>query len=72
MQPDLLTVVSSLLLQLLSVEQMNLYASSIRLCFLLFEGMRIHLKFQLEVTIFGQNLCNYLLKVETEDLCVDV
>lgn len=39
------------MLQLLSVERMNLYVSSIRLCFLLFEGMRIHLKFQLEVNL---------------------
>ncbi|XP_056879272.1 Golgi-specific brefeldin A-resistance guanine nucleotide exchange factor 1 isoform X3 [Takifugu flavidus] len=37
------------LLQLLSVERMNLYVSSIRVCFLLFESMRIHLKFQLEM-----------------------
>lgn len=37
------------LLQLLSVERINLYACSIRLCFLLFEGMRQHLKFQLEM-----------------------
>lgn len=36
-------------LQLLNVERMNLYVSSIRVCFLLFESMRIHLKFQLEV-----------------------
>ncbi|XP_017277213.1 Golgi-specific brefeldin A-resistance guanine nucleotide exchange factor 1 isoform X2 [Kryptolebias marmoratus] len=35
--------------QLLSVERMNLYASSIRVCFLLFESMRVHLKFQLEM-----------------------
>ncbi|CAB1414715.1 unnamed protein product [Pleuronectes platessa] len=28
---------------------MNLYASSIRVCFLLFESMRLHLKFQLEM-----------------------
>ncbi|XP_055083101.1 Golgi-specific brefeldin A-resistance guanine nucleotide exchange factor 1 [Periophthalmus magnuspinnatus] len=37
------------LFQLLSVERMNLYASSIRVCFLLFESMRVHLKFQLEM-----------------------
>ncbi|XP_023286325.1 Golgi-specific brefeldin A-resistance guanine nucleotide exchange factor 1 [Seriola lalandi dorsalis] len=37
------------LLQLLSFERMNLYASSIRVCFLLFESMRLHLKFQLEM-----------------------
>ncbi|XP_069577464.1 Golgi-specific brefeldin A-resistance guanine nucleotide exchange factor 1 isoform X2 [Brachyistius frenatus] len=37
------------LFQLLSVERMNLYASSIRVCFLLFENMREHLKFQLEM-----------------------
>lgn len=65
------------LLQLLSVERMNLYASSIRLCFLLFESMRIHLKFQLEVIIspwdFGHfKSSNYLLKVDIEDLCVAV
>lgn len=30
---------------------MNLYASSIRVCFLLFESMRVHLKFQLEVAV---------------------
>ncbi|XP_071337602.1 Golgi-specific brefeldin A-resistance guanine nucleotide exchange factor 1 isoform X2 [Trachinotus anak] len=37
------------LLQLLSVERMNLYTSCIRVCFLLFESMRLHLKFQLEM-----------------------
>ncbi|XP_053291729.1 Golgi-specific brefeldin A-resistance guanine nucleotide exchange factor 1 isoform X8 [Pleuronectes platessa] len=37
------------LFQLLSVDRMNLYASSIRVCFLLFESMRLHLKFQLEM-----------------------
>ncbi|XP_062374882.1 Golgi-specific brefeldin A-resistance guanine nucleotide exchange factor 1 isoform X2 [Sardina pilchardus] len=37
------------LFQLLSVDRINLYAASIRVCFLLFEGMRGHLKFQLEM-----------------------
>uniref|UniRef100_A0A3P9Q1V8 Golgi-specific brefeldin A-resistance guanine nucleotide exchange factor 1 n=1 Tax=Poecilia reticulata TaxID=8081 RepID=A0A3P9Q1V8_POERE len=37
------------LFQLLCVERMNLYASSMRVCFLLFESMREHLKFQLEM-----------------------
>ncbi|KAG7458371.1 Golgi-specific brefeldin A-resistance guanine nucleotide exchange factor 1 isoform X1, partial [Solea senegalensis] len=37
------------LFQLLSVDRMNLYTSSIRVCFLLFESMRVHLKFQLEM-----------------------
>uniref|UniRef100_A0A8B9RIJ5 Golgi-specific brefeldin A-resistance guanine nucleotide exchange factor 1 n=1 Tax=Astyanax mexicanus TaxID=7994 RepID=A0A8B9RIJ5_ASTMX len=37
------------LIQLLSVDRMNLYAASMRVCFLLFEGMRGHLKFQLEM-----------------------
>uniref|UniRef100_A0A8C9TJ72 Golgi-specific brefeldin A-resistance guanine nucleotide exchange factor 1 n=1 Tax=Scleropages formosus TaxID=113540 RepID=A0A8C9TJ72_SCLFO len=37
------------LFQLLSVDRINLYASSIRVCFLLFESMRGHLKFQLEM-----------------------
>uniref|UniRef100_A0A3P8UJW0 Golgi-specific brefeldin A-resistance guanine nucleotide exchange factor 1 n=1 Tax=Cynoglossus semilaevis TaxID=244447 RepID=A0A3P8UJW0_CYNSE len=37
------------LFQLLNVERMNLYASSIRVCFLLFESTRVHLKFQLEM-----------------------
>ncbi|KAM7384982.1 hypothetical protein PAMP_001086 [Pampus punctatissimus] len=37
------------LFQLLCVDRMNLYASSIRVCFLLFESMRMHLKFQLEM-----------------------
>ncbi|CDQ70430.1 unnamed protein product [Oncorhynchus mykiss] len=37
------------LFQLLSVDRMNLYAASIRACFLLFESMRGHLKFQLEM-----------------------
>lgn len=67
------------LLQLLGVERMNLYASSVRLCFLLFESMRIHLKFQLEVTVFAWDFgsfktSNYLLKVDIEDVCrcVDV
>uniref|UniRef100_A0A8C4EQD1 SEC7 domain-containing protein n=1 Tax=Dicentrarchus labrax TaxID=13489 RepID=A0A8C4EQD1_DICLA len=37
------------LFQLLCVDRMNLYASSLRVCFLLFESMRVHLKFQLEM-----------------------
>uniref|UniRef100_A0A8C5AU99 Golgi brefeldin A resistant guanine nucleotide exchange factor 1 n=1 Tax=Gadus morhua TaxID=8049 RepID=A0A8C5AU99_GADMO len=37
------------LFQLLNVERMNLYTASIRCCFLLFESMRCHLKFQLEM-----------------------
>ncbi|XP_072534053.1 Golgi-specific brefeldin A-resistance guanine nucleotide exchange factor 1 isoform X1 [Salminus brasiliensis] len=37
------------LIQLLSVDRMNLYAASMRVCFLLFESMRGHLKFQLEM-----------------------
>ncbi|ERE78833.1 golgi-specific brefeldin A-resistance guanine nucleotide exchange factor 1, partial [Cricetulus griseus] len=37
------------LFQLLSVERLNLYAASLRVCFLLFESMREHLKFQLEM-----------------------
>uniref|UniRef100_A0A8C2K691 Golgi-specific brefeldin A-resistance guanine nucleotide exchange factor 1 n=1 Tax=Cyprinus carpio TaxID=7962 RepID=A0A8C2K691_CYPCA len=37
------------LTQLLGVDRMNLYAASIRVCFLLFESMREHLKFQLEM-----------------------
>ncbi|GCB69195.1 hypothetical protein scyTo_0001012 [Scyliorhinus torazame] len=37
------------LFQLLIVERLNLYATSLRLCFLLFESMREHLKFQLEM-----------------------
>ncbi|XP_076142436.1 Golgi-specific brefeldin A-resistance guanine nucleotide exchange factor 1 isoform X3 [Alosa pseudoharengus] len=37
------------LFQLLSVDRINLYAASIRVCFLLFECMRGHLKFQLEM-----------------------
>ncbi|KAM4704421.1 Golgi-specific brefeldin A-resistance guanine nucleotide exchange factor 1 [Rhinophrynus dorsalis] len=39
------------LFQLLSVERLNLFAASLRACFLLFEGMREHLKFQLEMYI---------------------
>ncbi|XP_051945583.1 Golgi-specific brefeldin A-resistance guanine nucleotide exchange factor 1-like isoform X5 [Xyrauchen texanus] len=37
------------LIQLLSLDRINLYATSIRVCFLLFESMREHLKFQLEM-----------------------
>ncbi|KAB5581775.1 hypothetical protein PHYPO_G00179540 [Pangasianodon hypophthalmus] len=37
------------LIQLLSEDRINLYAASIRVCFLLFESMRGHLKFQLEI-----------------------
>ncbi|XP_048864709.1 Golgi-specific brefeldin A-resistance guanine nucleotide exchange factor 1 isoform X1 [Brienomyrus brachyistius] len=37
------------LFQLLNMDRINLYASSIRVCFLLFESMREHLKFQLEM-----------------------
>ncbi|XP_038613594.1 Golgi-specific brefeldin A-resistance guanine nucleotide exchange factor 1 isoform X2 [Tachyglossus aculeatus] len=39
------------LFQLLSVERLNLYAASLRVCFLLFESMREHLKFQMEMYI---------------------
>ncbi|XP_074855930.1 Golgi-specific brefeldin A-resistance guanine nucleotide exchange factor 1 isoform X11 [Carettochelys insculpta] len=39
------------LFQLLSVERLSLYAASLRVCFLLFESMREHLKFQLEMYI---------------------
>ncbi|KAM9133460.1 Golgi-specific brefeldin A-resistance guanine nucleotide exchange factor 1 isoform 3-T3 [Pangshura tecta] len=39
------------LFQLLSVERLNLYAASLRVCFLLLESMREHLKFQLEMYI---------------------
>uniref|UniRef100_A0A663LU41 Golgi-specific brefeldin A-resistance guanine nucleotide exchange factor 1 n=1 Tax=Athene cunicularia TaxID=194338 RepID=A0A663LU41_ATHCN len=39
------------LFQLLSVERLNLYAASLRVCFLLFETMREHLKFQLEMYV---------------------
>uniref|UniRef100_A0A8C3SF09 Golgi-specific brefeldin A-resistance guanine nucleotide exchange factor 1 n=1 Tax=Chelydra serpentina TaxID=8475 RepID=A0A8C3SF09_CHESE len=39
------------LFQLLNVERLNLYAASLRVCFLLFESMREHLKFQLEMYI---------------------
>ncbi|KAM9325556.1 Golgi-specific brefeldin A-resistance guanine nucleotide exchange factor 1 [Gastrophryne carolinensis] len=39
------------LFQLLNGERLNLYASSLRACFLLFESMREHLKFQLEMYI---------------------
>lgn len=59
--------------QLLSVERINLYACSIRLCFLLFESMRQHLKFQLEVTwasllVFISHI-NYGFLPETVKLC---
>ncbi|XP_029464878.1 Golgi-specific brefeldin A-resistance guanine nucleotide exchange factor 1 isoform X2 [Rhinatrema bivittatum] len=39
------------LFQLLSVERLNLYAASLQACFLLFESMREHLKFQLEMYV---------------------
>ncbi|KAG8435109.1 hypothetical protein GDO86_013165 [Hymenochirus boettgeri] len=39
------------LFQLLSVERLNLYAASLRACFLLFEAIREHLKFQLEMYV---------------------
>ncbi|XP_074686870.1 Golgi-specific brefeldin A-resistance guanine nucleotide exchange factor 1 isoform X7 [Strix aluco] len=39
------------LFQLLSVERLNLYAASLRVCFLLFESMREYLKFQLEMYV---------------------
>lgn len=37
--------------QLLNMERLNLYSASLRVCFLLFEKMREHLKFQLEVSL---------------------
>ncbi|KAG9485170.1 hypothetical protein GDO78_008329 [Eleutherodactylus coqui] len=39
------------LFQLLTGERLNLYAASLRACFLLFESMREHLKFQLEMYV---------------------
>ncbi|XP_069096639.1 Golgi-specific brefeldin A-resistance guanine nucleotide exchange factor 1 isoform X1 [Pleurodeles waltl] len=39
------------LFQLLNVERINLYAASLRACFFLFESMREHLKFQLEMYV---------------------
>ncbi|XP_056386552.1 Golgi-specific brefeldin A-resistance guanine nucleotide exchange factor 1 isoform X4 [Hyla sarda] len=39
------------LFQLLSGERLNLYTASLRACFLLFESMREHLKFQLEMYV---------------------
>ncbi|XP_078499344.1 Golgi-specific brefeldin A-resistance guanine nucleotide exchange factor 1 isoform X2 [Lissotriton helveticus] len=39
------------LFQLLNVERFNLYAASLRACFFLFESMRHHLKFQLEMYV---------------------
>ncbi|XP_039215978.1 Golgi-specific brefeldin A-resistance guanine nucleotide exchange factor 1 isoform X3 [Crotalus tigris] len=39
------------LFQLLNMERLNLYSASLRVCFLLFEKMREHLKFQLEMYI---------------------
>jgi len=45
------------LVQLLSVERLNLYAASLRVCFLLFESMREHLKFQLEVSFLSMAGC---------------
>ncbi|KAM3913689.1 Golgi-specific brefeldin A-resistance guanine nucleotide exchange factor 1 isoform 5-T5 [Leptodactylus fuscus] len=39
------------LFQLLSGERLNLYSASLRACFLLFESMREHLKFQMEMYI---------------------
>ena len=38
------------LLQLLQSDRLSLFAAAIRVCFLLFECMRSHLKFQLEVS----------------------
>ncbi|KAH0624366.1 hypothetical protein JD844_031764 [Phrynosoma platyrhinos] len=53
--PSLLALVKEelcrYLFQLLSVERLNLYSASLRVCFLLFENMREHLKFQLEMYI---------------------
>ena len=40
-----------LLLQLLQSERLSLYAASLRVCFLIFESMRGHLKYQLEMYI---------------------
>lgn len=70
-QPELLWPLC--VLQLLSVERMNLYVSSIRVCFLLFESMRIHLKFQLEVSMHWLTfLSHWSLRVRLEgiaDVC---
>ena len=38
------------LLQLLQSERLSLFAAALRVSFLLFESMRSHLKFQLEVS----------------------
>ncbi|XP_062959617.1 Golgi-specific brefeldin A-resistance guanine nucleotide exchange factor 1 isoform X11 [Cynocephalus volans] len=54
------------LFQLLSVERLNLYAASLRVCFLLFESMREHLKFQLEnaFPVSGQLYTTHLLSLD--------
>lgn len=51
------------LVQLLSVERLNLYAASLRVCFLLFESMREHLKFQLEVSFVSISGCLVIVYV---------
>lgn len=36
--------------QLMSIERLTVFAAALRVCFLLFEALRTHLKFQLEVS----------------------
>ncbi|XP_050390841.2 Golgi-specific brefeldin A-resistance guanine nucleotide exchange factor 1 isoform X2 [Patella vulgata] len=47
------------LFMILSMERLSLFAASLRVCFLLFESMRGHLKFQLE--IFLTKLCDIIV-----------
>ena len=46
-------------LQLLQTERLSLFAASLRVCFLLFESVRTHLKFQLEM--FVQKLIDIIV-----------
>jgi hypothetical protein len=45
------------LFQLLQSERLSLFSASIRVCFLVFESIRSHLKFQLEVNILFLKHC---------------
>ncbi len=44
------------LMMLLFRERIGLFACTLRVCFLLFESLRVHLKLQLEVSLGGSSL----------------
>ncbi len=59
-RPTILCLISmdmtKYLMILLYRERISLFACTLRVCFLLFESLRVHLKLQLEVSLRGSSL----------------